>query len=74
VEIKIGIQNVAREVTVDTEESAADIEKRLTAAISDGGVLAIADSKGRKVIVPAAVIAYVDLGQDKVRPVGFGSV
>ena len=73
-EIKIGIQNVAREVTVDTEESAADIEKRLTAAISDGGVLAIADSKGRKVIVPAAVIAYVDLGQDKVRPVGFGSV
>jgi hypothetical protein len=74
VEIKIGIQNVAREVTVDTEESAAEIEKRLATALGDGGVLAIADSKGRKVIVPAAAIAYLDLGQEKARAVGFGSV
>jgi polysaccharide deacetylase 2 family uncharacterized protein YibQ len=74
VEIKIGIQNVAREVTVDTETSAADIEKRLAQAIADGGVLAIADPKGRKVLVPATSIAYVDLGQEKARPVGFGSV
>ena len=73
-EIKIGIQNVAREVTVDTDESAAEIEKRLATAIGDGGVPAIADSKGRKVIVPAAAIAYLDLGQEKARPVGFGSV
>ena len=73
-EIKIGIQNVAREVTVDTDESAADIEKRLAQAITDGGMLAIADAKGRKVLVPAAAIAYLDLGQDKARPVGFGSV
>ena len=73
-EIKIGIQNVAREVTVDTEESAAEIEKQLTTALGDGGVLAIADSKGRKVIIPAVAIAYLDLGQEKARPVGFGSV
>ncbi len=72
VEIKIGIQNVTREVTVDTEASSADIEKQLTQALTDGGVLTIVDPKGRKVIVPAAAVAYLDLGQEKARPVGFG--
>lgn len=73
-EIKIGIQNIAREVTLDTDEAAADIEKRLGTALAEGGVLTIADSKGRKVLVPGTAIAYVELGQEKARPVGFGSI
>jgi hypothetical protein len=74
VEIKIGIQHVARELTVETESTAADIEASLRKALADDGVVALTDEKGRKVLVPASKIAYVDLGQDKVRPVGFGSL
>ncbi len=73
-EIKIGIQHVARELTVETESTAADIEASLRKALADDGVVALTDEKGRKVLVPASKIAYIDLGQDKVRPVGFGSL
>lgn len=73
-EIKIGIQHVARELTVETEETAANIEASLRKALADGGMVALTDEKGRKVLVPADKIAYIDLGQEKTRPVGFGSL
>ena len=73
-EIKIGIQHVVRELTVETEASAADIEASVRKALADDGLVALTDEKGRKVLIPADKIAYIDLGQDKVRPVGFGSV
>ena len=31
------------------------------------------DLKGRKVLIPAAQVAYVDLGAENARPVGFGA-
>jgi hypothetical protein len=74
VEIKIGIQHVARELTVETESSAAEVEADLRTALGDGSMLALTDEKGRKVLVPADKIAYVDLGQEKTRTVGFGSL
>ena len=46
----------------------------LTKALTDGTLLAVTDEKGRKVLVPADKIAYIDLGQEKTRPVGFGSL
>ncbi len=73
-EIKIGIQDVSRELTVETEATSAEIEKSLTKALADGGLLTLADEKGRKVLVPVAKIAYLDLGQEKTRTVGFGSM
>lgn len=73
-EIKVGIQHVAREITVETEQTAAEIEKDLLAALADESMLALTDSKGRKVLIPVAKIAYVDLGQENVRPVGFGTL
>ena len=38
-EIKVGIQYVNREVVVETDESAADVEKSFADAVSDGAVL-----------------------------------
>lgn len=73
-EIKIGIQHVARELTVETSSTGAQVEADLTRALSEGGLLTLSDEKGRKVLVPAAKIAYIDLGQEKSRPVGFGAV
>ena len=73
-EIKVGIQHVAREITVDTEQTAAEVEKNLLKALSDDSILTLTDAKGRKVLVPVDKIAYVDLGQEHVRPVGFGTL
>ena len=72
-EVKVGIQHVQREITVETEESAAEVEKNLLKALADDTILTLTDAKGRKVLVPVDKIAYVDLGQEHVRPVGFGT-
>ena len=73
-EIKVGIQHVAREIVVETDETAADVEKNLLKALADDTILTLTDAKGRKVLVPVDKIAYVDLGQEHVRPVGFGTL
>jgi len=51
VEIKIGIQHVARELTVETEATGAEVETDLRKALADGTMLAITDEKGRRVLV-----------------------
>jgi acetylornithine/succinyldiaminopimelate/putrescine aminotransferase len=74
VEIKIGIQHVAREVHVESDMTADEVEKALTAALADGGMLTLLDDKGRKVLIPAAGIAYLELGAENQRRVGFGAL
>ncbi|QLQ15893.1 MAG: DUF3107 domain-containing protein [Micropruina sp.] len=72
-EVKVGIVHAAREVTVETEESAEAIAKAFADAL-DGGVLTLTDERGRRVLIPGDKIAYLDLGQEHARRVGFGSV
>ena len=72
-EVRIGIQNVQRELMVETSMSQQDVEAALTAAIAaDGGVFILPDEKGGKVLVPASKIAYVEVGALDSRRVGFG--
>lgn len=73
-EVKVGIRNVAREVSVETNSSAAELEGALAEALGNNGVFALTDDKGRKVLIPAAQVAYVDLGTENARPVGFGAL
>jgi hypothetical protein len=73
VEVKIGIQHAPRELVVDTGESAEAVEKMVADAVGSEGVLALTDSKGRKVIVPASRIAYVEIGGALAGQVGFRS-
>ena len=72
-EVKIGVQNAARELTVEVEDSTEAIEKLVADAVSGEGVLALTDSKGRRVIVPAAKLAYVEIGHGTAGQVGFRS-
>ncbi|MBM2809221.1 MAG: hypothetical protein HW422_2307, partial [Cutibacterium acnes] len=37
-------------------------------------ILTLTDAKGRKVLIPAHGIAYLDLGQPNSRQVGFGTL
>jgi len=73
VEVKIGIQHSPRELVVDTDEKPESIEKLVSEAVSSEGVLTLTDTKGRKVVVPASKIAYVEIGGGVVGTVGFRS-
>lgn len=73
-DVKIGIADVARELTVRTELPADEVVTTLASALADGGLFELTDDKGRRVVVPAARVAYVDLGAADERPVGFGAV
>jgi hypothetical protein len=76
VEIKVGIQHVNREIVVETNKSASDVERAFESAIGKGGpdVFTLTDERGRKVLIPADRIAYLDIGEENARHVGFGSV
>ncbi|MDO4918876.1 DUF3107 domain-containing protein [Kocuria sp.] len=70
-EIKIGVQNVARELVVNSDLSAEELQTRVTEALSSGSPLVLRDSKGTTTVVPAASIGYVETGQETRRKVGF---
>jgi hypothetical protein len=73
-EVKIGIQSVPRELVVETDTPAEEIERDLSAALAGEGasVLALSVSKGGKILVPADKIAYLEFGVSEARRVGFG--
>ncbi len=74
-EIRIGVTQAPRELTIDVadddaEEVSAAIEGALAGATD---VLWVTDRRGRRLAVPAAKIAYVELGAaDGGRRIGFG--
>lgn len=73
-EVKIGIQNVGRELVIEPTQSADEVTKLISDALSKGTELRLTDEKGRVVIVPAGVLGYVELGAEEARRVGFGAL
>ncbi len=71
-EIKVGIQHVTREIVVETSQSAAAVEQAYTEAAANDGLFTLNDDRGRKVIIQASSISYVDIGEEGARRVGFG--
>ncbi len=69
-EIRIGVQNVSRELVVETDLSADAIAQLVADAVA-GSTLDITDSKGRRVVVPSGSIGYVEIGEENKRFVGF---
>jgi hypothetical protein len=72
-EVKIGVVNASRELTIDTALEASDVEEQVKSALSAGGVLSLADAKGRRVVVPVEKLAYVEITTSSVGQVGFRS-
>ena len=73
-EVKIGIQSAPRELVLDTNEQAAEIERALREAVEGSGVFALNDDKGGRILVPADKIAYVEFGGTEPRRVGFSNL
>ena len=72
-EVKIGVQYAQRELVIESDLSPEDLEKAVADAVAGEGVLALNDAKGRRVIVPAGKVAYVEIGSSSVGTVGFRS-
>lgn len=71
-EIRIGIVNTGRELSFETTESADAVKKSVAAALDQAAThLSFTDSKGTSYLVPTAGLAYVELGGDQSRRVGF---
>jgi uncharacterized protein DUF3107 len=73
VEVKIGVTDSPRELNFNSAQTPSEVEKLITDALSkDSGVLALTDEKGRRFLVHAKKIAYVEIGAADTRRVGFG--
>ena len=74
-EVKIGIQSVPRELVVETDTPAEELERSLSAALEKGdhAVFALSVTKGGRVLIAADKIAYVEFIATEARRVGFGN-
>ncbi|MFC7489600.1 MULTISPECIES: DUF3107 domain-containing protein [unclassified Knoellia] len=73
-EVNIGVQNVAREIALETDASPAEVSQAVDAALTDGGVLRLTDSKGRELLVPGRALGWVLVGESEKSRVGFGQI
>ncbi|GAA1352116.1 DUF3107 domain-containing protein [Streptomyces beijiangensis] len=74
-EVKIGVQHAPREIVLESGQSAEEVERAVADALSGKAqLLSLSDDKGRKVLIPADRIAYVELGEPAQRRVGFGAL
>lgn len=72
-EVRIGVQQTARELAFESKETQDKVSKAVAEAIDAGTTLVLSDDKGRQYIVPADRVAYVELGESAPRRVGFGA-
>ncbi len=74
-EVKIGVQYAARELVLESAQSPDEVAKAVADALkADLGVLSLVDEKGRRVLVPADKLAYVEIAESEQRRVGFGAL
>jgi hypothetical protein len=75
VEVKIGVQFAPRELVLESSQTPDQVEKAVAEALrADLGVLTLEDEKGRRVLVPADKLAYVEIAENETRRVGFGTL
>ena len=74
-DVRIGVTQAPRELNVEVDDGERDdLKSRVDAALSGASdVLWLTDKRGREIGVPAAKIAYVEVGSpDGDRRIGFG--
>jgi Protein of unknown function (DUF3107) len=73
-EIRIGVVHTPKELSVELEGTADEIVATIDKALSDGtAIFWVTDTKGRRIGVPTARIAYIEVDEDGAnKRVGFG--
>ena len=74
-EVTIGIKGAPRELKLETDLSPDDVAAAVRACAAEPtSLLELTDTKGRRILVPADKVAYVELGEQESRRVGFGAM
>ncbi|MFB9907392.1 DUF3107 domain-containing protein [Allokutzneria oryzae] len=71
-EVKIGVEYSPRELVISSALSQDEVEELVADSLrKDGGVLSLTDDKGKRFIIPASKVSYVEIGATDTRRVGF---
>ena len=71
-EVRIGIRDNQREVSFESNLSVADANKLINDAFSQKlELLKFEDEKGKTILIPLATIAFIEIGAEQNRRVGF---
>jgi len=74
VEVKVGVADTARELTINSSQTPEEVESLVADALKGtSGSLTLVDDKGRRYVVPSARVAYVEIGSADSRKVGFAT-
>lgn len=71
VDIKLGFIHHQREITISTESSFDDIERSWLDALASKSTFTIESSQGRRLVLLAESVAYLDVASEAGRQVGF---
>jgi hypothetical protein len=72
VDIRIGITNSPREISFESTQTSAEVEKVVSAALESGAkLIKLTDGKGNVYLVPTGSLAYFEIGSEESRRVGF---
>jgi hypothetical protein len=75
VEVRIGVKGAPRELSIESAQTADEIQKVVDAALKDGTPsVVLVDEKGRRVIVATDKLAYIEIAEADSRRVGFGAI
>ena len=73
-DIRIGISNSPREIAFESSQTLAQVEKVVSDALEAGSAfIKLADDKDKVYIVPTASLAYIEIGSEANRRIGFAS-
>jgi len=71
-DIRIGILNAPRELNFESSQTAEEVVGAVTQALESGAAFVrLLDDKGSVFVVPTANLAYVEVGTEESRRVGF---
>jgi hypothetical protein len=77
VDVRIGVIHTAREISLEMPDDLdrTKLHEEVEAALADDGrVLWLTDKRGHQLAVPAAKLAYLEIGSpDDDRRIGFGA-
>jgi hypothetical protein len=60
-------------LTIDLSNSADEIEATVARALNEGSHVSFTDERGRRLIVPAAKVGFIEVSARSERKVGFGT-
>ena len=72
VDIRIGIANSPREINFESSQTSSEVEKTVSDALeSNSKFVKLVDNKGNVYLVPTESFAYLEIGSEESRRVGF---